>query len=260
MTDEEVAARYDFACALAEEAGAVARHYFRAPERLHIAEKGPRDIVTAADLAVDALIRRRIAETFPGDAILTEEAGGVVTDRLWIVDPIDGTQNFAHGVAHFAVSIAFRADGETLCGAVIDPAAGELFSAKRGGGAFCDGRRLKVSGATRPEDAVIDAGYSHRLPMDDYLGLLGRIVRAGFDFSQMGSAALGLAHVACGRIDGYCELHLWSWDVLAGLLLVEEAGGRVNDFAANDGLRRGNPVVACAPGIAASLREAAGID
>jgi len=155
------------------------------------------------------------------------------------------------------VSIAFRADGRTLCGAIIDPAAGELFSARRGAGAFRDGRPIKVRDTLRPEDSVIDAGNSHRAPMDDYL--VGRLVHAGYDFVQAGSAALGLAQVACGRIEGYCELHLWSWDVLAGLLLVEEASGRTSDFAANDGMRLGNRVLACAPGIARSLVAVTGI-
>lgn len=254
MTDEEIALRFDLAQILARAAGEIALAYFRQPMALNIKEKGLHDLVTEADLAIDRYLTNALAQAFPADGIITEESGGSLAERLWVIDPLDGTQNFSRGIAHFAISIAFYQAGTTELGVVYNPVADEMFTARRGFGAYCNGEPIIVRPPALPRDAVIDAGYSSKRPVGDYLTLLLRLTSASYGFLQNGSAAIGLAHVACGRIDGYCELFLNSWDVLAGALIIEEAGGWVSDFTAEDGLLHGNAILACTPSLRASLQ------
>lgn len=256
MGDAELSGRYDFAIALAQQAGAVAMRHFRRAVDLGIIEKGPQDLVTAADHEIDAHIRNTIQSRFPGDSILTEESGGDISARVWVVDPIDGTGNFARGIAGFAISIAFCLNGYTQIGVVFDPVAQELFVARRGHGAFCNSERMHVSTTATMSRAAIEAGYSRRTSSTEYLTLLARLLDAGCECVQFGSAARGLAQVAAGRIDGYVEAHLFAWDVLAGLLLVEEAGGYADAFPFEDNWQNGLPVLACTQGLARLLGEA----
>lgn len=260
MDSEEIARRHEFVQHLARDAGAIARRYFRSGGALRVAEKGVHDLVTQADLEIDSFLIERLKSAFPDDGVLTEESGGTAARHLWVIDPIDGTQNFARGIAHFAISIAFHVDGRTEIGVIYDPVADEMFAVRRGSGAFLNGEQLRVRRATGPHDAIVDAGYSLKKPVADYVQLVGRLVGEGYGFVQGGSAAIGLAQVACGRTDAYCELFLNSWDVLAGLLLVEEAGGWVNDFTANGGLEHGNAVLACSPALTTSLRSLVSMD
>ncbi|HTN98556.1 MAG TPA: inositol monophosphatase family protein [Nordella sp.] len=248
MKATELAARLDLAVELAREGGRCARTFFRG-DRLDTRFKGRGDPVTAADLAVDELIQTGIRRFFPDDGILSEETGGTVAEILWVIDPIDGTQNFSRGIARFAVSIAVCAAGRPLCGVVYDPVADELFSAHRHGGAFLNGAKIDASSTRAPEGALIEAGYSTKFGWEPYHEMTGRLHAAGFGVRQAGSAALGLAEVAAGRIDGYCEAHLESWDVAAAGLIVAEAGGGVSDFFAGDGLTAGGPIIAAARGI-----------
>jgi myo-inositol-1(or 4)-monophosphatase len=254
MPQDELAQRYDFAQTLARGAGEIATAYFRQPARLGIREKGLHDLVTMADLQIDRFLTDAIRLAFPADGIVTEESGGDWADRVWVIDPLDGTQNFARGLGHFAISIAFHQAGRTEIGVVYNPVSNEMFAARRGFGAFCNGEPITVRPPASPRDAVIDAGYSSKRPVADYLTLLVRLTGASFGFLQNGSAAMGLAHVASGRIDGFCELLLYSWDILAGALLVEEAGGWVSDFAADGGLLHGNAILACTPSLRSSLQ------
>lgn len=247
MTKDEISLRHQFAQDIAHEAGSIARRYFRSGDALSITEKGMHDLVTQADLEIDRFLIDKISQTFPEDGILTEESGGVSAQNLWVIDPIDGTQNFARGISHFAISIAFHANGKTESGVVYNPISDEMFAAQRGLGAFCNGTPITVRKTKGPHDAVVDAGYSLKKPVADYIDLISRLVGHEYAFIQNGSAAIGLAHVASGRIDGYCELFLNSWDVLAGILLIEEAGGWVSDFTAHDGLLNGNAILACTP-------------
>jgi myo-inositol-1(or 4)-monophosphatase len=258
LSEADLAERFEFARTLTQEAGVVAMHHFRSGRDLGIVEKGAQDLVTIADHQVDALIRQAIANRFPGDGILTEESGGTVAPHLWVIDPIDGTGNFARGIANFAISIAFCVNGISQIGIVLDPAANELFSARRGHGAFCNGVRINVSTTNEIGRAAIDAGYSRRTPLPDYVSLIARILDAGGDFVQFGSAALGLAQVASGRTDGYVEAHLYAWDVLAGLLLVEEAGGYHDGFSLDGSGQTGMPVMACTPGLRQQLQKIVG--
>lgn len=230
LTKTALDARADFAHALAREAGKIALRYFRAGGETGTTLKGPQDYLTLADTEVDALIRRSIETAFPEDAVLTEETGGTYGAQIWVIDPIDGTANFARGIACFAISIAFCVDGIAEIGLVYDPVADELFSARRGGGALCNGQPITVSANASPGTAALDIGYSRRKPTADYAALVARLLEDGYDAMQFGSAARGLAYVAAGRVDGFYEAHLYGWDVLAGLLLVSEAGGAASAF------------------------------
>jgi myo-inositol-1(or 4)-monophosphatase len=250
MTASDLADRLSVVCAVAREAGAVARDYFaRAPQSRARTFKGPQDYVLESDAEVERLIRERLITAFPRDSFFGEEGGGDFGSDVWVVDPIDGTANFARGIPHFCISIAFVRDLRTEIGVIYQPVTDELYVARRGGGATLNGRPMAVSGLTDVKHALIEAGWSARLPHEPYVALLDRLYRAGAQVMRTGSGALGLAYVADGRTEGYCELHINSWDALAGLLLIEEAGGFVNDFLAGDGLRGGNPVLGCTPAL-----------
>lgn len=252
--------RFDAACAVAREASALALEAFRnravSPP---LAFKGPQDYVTETDKAVEALIRDRLLAAFPGDGFIGEENGGEEAESVWVVDPIDGTANFARGIPHFCVSIGFLREGRPELGVICQPVTGELYAARRGAGATRDGRPIRVSGRGEIAQAMVEAGWSNRRPPSDYVALVSRLLEAGCQVRRGGSGALGLAYVADGRIEAYCELHINAWDVLAGLVLIAEAGGWTNDFLAGGGLRRGNPVLGCTPELAPVLRPLVGL-
>jgi myo-inositol-1(or 4)-monophosphatase len=161
-----------------------------------------------------------------------------------VVDPIDGTQPFLSGLANWCVSIAFITGNTKQIGLVYDPIADELFSARHGHGARMNDRLIQVSKAASLGDGIVSVGYSLRTNPDAVLGIFDRLLHQGGMYARNGSGALSLCYVACGRFIGYVEAHINSWDCLAALLLIEEAGGQVNDFLAGDGLTDGNPVIA----------------
>ncbi len=249
MNDSEIAARLDFARLLGGECAALARGYFARIGEIAVSRKGLQDVLTEADGAIERHMRTRIGATFPGDHVLGEEEGGSAVPSLWVVDPIDGTANFARGLPHYCVSIAYVADGITQIGVIDEPAMKSQYCARRGGGAFRDDAPIKVSAIADPKMAMADIGYSRRRPIADYVACAQRFLDAGFDVRQAGSAALGLAQVADGRIDLYYESHLYPWDVLAGELLVTEAGGATSGFLTPESLAQGGPVLACAQGL-----------
>lgn len=249
MTPAEIAARAAFAKDLAREAGALARRYFHRELAYTVETKSAQDFVSAADREVEALIRRELARAFPGDAMVGEEDGGATGDRVWFVDPIDGTLNFVHGVRYWCVSIAFVAGGTRRIGAIYDPSLDELFWAVKGEGAWCGKARIAVSGCARLDRALVVAGYVHRHPLERSLELRRALLSAGAAVKDMGAGALMLAHVAAGRYDAFVEPHMHPWDALAGLLLVEEAGGRVLRYPGPQGFGGGGAVVASTPGL-----------
>ncbi len=251
--------RFLAACAVAREAGDLMRRYVENPATLATEFKGPQDYVTAADGEVERLIVRRLGEAFPDDSFFGEEGGGSFGPETWVIDPIDGTANFARGIPHFCVSIAFMREGQVAVGVILNPMAGDLYAARVGCGATLNGVPIRASATADLSLSQIELGWSTRRPLADYLALVDRVVSAGASFRRAGSGALGMAYVADGRADGYCELHINSWDVLAGILLVQEAGGWTNDFLAADGLVRGNPVLAAAPGVKDALIATTGI-
>jgi myo-inositol-1(or 4)-monophosphatase len=255
VTPEQIGARTEFGKRLAREAGTLALRYFRREIAFTAAVKGPQDFVSAADHAVEALIRSRLADAFPDDTMLGEEAGGGLSARAWLVDPIDGTINFVHGLHYWCVSIAFLVDGERRIGIIYHPSQDELFWGTRGGGAFCNDAPMRVSSCGALDSAMICAGFVPRHSLEAYLGLLRQLHGAGAAVKDMGAGALMLAHVAAGRFDGYLEPHMHPWDALAGLLLVEAAGGCTQAYPGAAGLTAGGSVVASAPGLFDALRR-----
>ena len=235
-------------------AGELMRAAFDAPHRPAYSLKGQQDYLTVTDGAVEQFVRDEIARRFPGDAVLGEEAGGLVDGpRLWIVDPIDGTANFARQIPHFCISLGLMVNGQLQAGAIYEPMHDELYIAQQGEGAWLNGERMLVSTVAQLSASTVEIGWSSRLPVQTYLDLAGKAAHAGCSVRRAGSGALGLAYVAAGRCEGYAEAHINAWDVAAGLLLVTEAGGKVNDFWAADGLNVGNEVLATNQALASEL-------
>lgn len=254
MSKRGLEKRFLAAGAVAREAGDLARRHFETHDlRNGYKLKGPQDYWTAADGEVEKLIISRLSEAFPDDTFFGEEGGGTFSPEVWVIDPIDGTVNFARGIPHFCVSIAFLREGRMTIGAIFAPITGELFMARSGHGATCSGRKMRVSDIADTQYATVEVGWSSRRTMKEYLALADQVAATGAGISRAGSGALGLAYVADGRTDAYCELHINSWDCLAGLLLVQEAGGWTNDFLANDGLIHGNPILATTPALKEAL-------
>jgi myo-inositol-1(or 4)-monophosphatase len=200
-----------------------------------VSYKGAIDLVTEADHAAEQAIVAVLRARYPDHDILAEEGdyGRRGSDQRWIVDPLDGTTNFAHGFPWFSVSIALEVGGELKLGAVFNPHNGELFVAERGEGATLNGRPLQVSSTAELDRALLATGfaYDHRTSQDNNYAHFERFQRAAQAVRRAGVASLDLACVAAGRFDGFWELKLKPWDVAAGVLLVEEAGGRVSDYA-----------------------------
>ena len=259
MPSSDIERRLNAACDIGREAGALARRLFlgRAPGTFEL--KGHQDYLTEADGEVEHLIKQRIVAAFPTDSVLGEESGGDIGERMWVIDAIDGTANFARGIPHFCVSIGYVEAGRKTIGVIINPMADELYAASLGGGATLNGVAMKVSTIDDIRRSTVELGWSYRRPITDYVSMVGRVTATGAGFLRCGSGALALAAVAAGRIDGYAELHINAWDVMAALLMVEEAGGWTNDFLANDGMAKGNPVLACTPALRAALIAATGI-
>ena len=218
-----------------------------------IAFKGaPTNLVTEMDAHAEALILGRVREAYPDDAILSEEAGAAQgrSGRRWIIDPLDGTTNYAHGLPLFGVSIALEAEGRVVVGVVYDPVHRELFVAERGAGAFVNERKLAVSRVATLDESLLATGFPYNIRETDDNNLreyAAFSVRAQ-GARRLGSAVLYLAWVAAGRFDGYWELRTGPWDAAAGSLLVEEAGGRVTDIDGTP-LTIDNPRVLASNGI-----------
>lgn len=213
--------------------GEVLRGHFGG--KLEITYKGDVDLVTQADTESEETIVTLLGARLPEVGILAEERGqspGSQT-RRFIVDPLDGTTNFAHGYPHFAVSIAYEQEGEIAAGVVYDPLRGELFAAEKGEGAFLNGKQLRVSDARRLDKALLVTGFPYDLKddIDATLRFFNRFMSEARAIRRDGSAALDLAYVAAGRFDGFWEEKLGAWDTAAGALLVSEAGGRVSDLS-----------------------------
>jgi myo-inositol-1(or 4)-monophosphatase len=260
LTPAEIAARYHAMAGIARAAGDLQRRFFADRGSIGTSFKGPQDYLTVADGAVEKLVMGALQAAFPADGVLGEETGGSHDPAaLWVIDPIDGTANFANGIGHFCISIAFVAEGREELGAIYDPVRDEMFLARRGHGATCNGRTMKVTTISDPARAQVELGWSGRRPVESYTAIVTRAVKAGASFRRAGSGALGIAYVADGRSDGYVELHINSWDCLAGLLMVREAGGRTNDFLGQGGLTEGAAVLAAGPGFYDALGTIAGI-
>ncbi len=246
-------ARLGLARELLREAGARARRMAGRRAELAVARKGPQDFVTALDREIEALVRGELARAFPDDAFLGEEEGGRAAGRAWILDPIDGTANFLRGIPYWSITLALVEAGRPVAGWVYDPLHDELFEARAGEGAFRDGTPIRTSAATVPGEACIGLSHTFRVPKTAYLALLEGLLDAGFDHRRPGSAALALAYVADGRLEGTVFLSANVWDVLGGMLLVREAGGVTTPFDAFGPEPAPAPVFAAAPAIAPVL-------
>jgi myo-inositol-1(or 4)-monophosphatase len=205
-------------------------------EQLQVSVKGPGEFVTAADLKAEKVLRAELAKARPSYGFLMEESGAEAgTDRhhRWIVDPLDGTTNFLHGIPHFSISIALERDGEIIAGLIYEPVRDEMFWGEKGGGGFLNDRRLRVSARRQLGEALIGTGipFVGRGDHGAYLATLGAVMAATSGVRRLGVASLDLAYVAAGRLDGFWEFGLSPWDIAAGVILVREAGGYVTDLA-----------------------------
>jgi myo-inositol-1(or 4)-monophosphatase len=221
----------------AREAGRVITRNFNRVDRLTIADKGRNDFVTEVDRNAEAAIIEVLREKYPHHAILAEESGAQKGNEFeWVIDPLDGTTNFLHGVPQFAVSIALKVKGRLEIGVVYDPISEEMFTASRGEGALLNDRKIRVSNRKSLDGALLGTGLPYRdfRFVDNYLGMLKDLLQDTAGIRRPGSAALDFAYTACGRTDGFWELGLQEWDFAAGALLVREAGGMVTDIAGGE--------------------------
>ncbi len=271
MDQTELSRRLAVTERIARAAGTLARSWFDRRDRLLIETKGPQNLVSEADRAVEVLIRERLAAAFPGERVIGEEGGDDGTENggeggaeggaggpIWIVDPIDGTQCFLSGIPSWCVSIGMVGEtGGMGLGVIHDPVMGETFTGGPTLGAFCNGRPMRVHEASGFGDGMVEVGVSLRRPVDETLAVLERLLRAGGIYHRCGSGALSLAYVAAGRYIGYYEDHMNTWDSCAGVALIEGAGGWCSDILAGDGLTRGARVIASGQTLAPAMRALA---
>jgi myo-inositol-1(or 4)-monophosphatase len=218
-------------------------------EQLQVSVKGPSDFVSTADLRAERTLKAELMRARPGYGLLMEESGtteGNDPHHRWIVDPLDGTTNFLHGIPHFSISIGLERDGEVIAGIIYEPTRDEMFWAEKGIGAYLNDRRLRVSARRQLGEALIGTGFPFRgrPKHPGYTQTLVRVMEATAGVRRLGSAALDLAYVAAGRYDGFWEFDLSPWDIAAGLLLVREAGGFVSDLAGGQTMMTGGDVLA----------------
>lgn len=253
-----MAERHEFGVRLISEAAALALDFYRRLGSLTIKSKGTQDVVSEADVEVERLIRSRIKDRFPEDAFFGEESGlGEVEGarHIWVVDPIDGTQPFLSELSSWCVSIGLALDGSLEMGFLAAPARDETFIGWRGHGATLNGRPISVSDSTSLDDGLLSIGMSPRIGADEILPMFDQLLRQGVVYYREGSGALSLAYVAAGRLIGYLEPHLNSWDGAAGVAIVEAAGGQVNDWFRLDTLLTGAPIAAAPAALYPALAD-----
>ncbi|HZQ70848.1 MAG TPA: inositol monophosphatase family protein [Terriglobales bacterium] len=217
---------------VAREAGALIMEYFQ--QRVKVEYKGDVDLVTVADRKSEALILERIRSRWPSHDVLGEEGARIETgsEYKWYIDPLDGTTNFAHGFPVFCISMALEYKGKRIAGIVYDPTRPEMFAAEQGSGAYLNGQRIQVSRVSGLSESLVATGFpSHKRHKNPNIFFYHQITLRTHGVRRAGSAALDLASVAAGRFEAYWEFNLNPWDTAAGVLLVEEAGGRVSDFS-----------------------------
>ncbi len=221
-----------FAVQIAREAGTLLKERFGRGHKIR--HKGAIDLVTEADRLSEDVLKSRIRDAFPDHGILAEESDEIETrsEYRWIVDPLDGTTNYAHGFPFFCISIALEKNGGTILGVVFDPISNEIFTAERGGGAFLNGERLSVSEVASVSDSIFATGFPYdiRENRDNNLNYFAAMATRAQAIRRCGSAALDLAYTAAGRFDGFWELRLKPWDTAAAALMVLEAGGAVSEI------------------------------
>ena len=205
-------------------------------EKLQVSLKGPGDFVTASDKKVEKILITELQKARPTYSVLSEEVGEINNDKSfkWVIDPIDGTSNFLHGIPHFAISVGLEHNGEIICGIIYDPIKDEMFFAEKGNGSYLNNKRIRVSSRKKLEDCMIFTGgprpnaKDKNLSLNEYKNFSSKVF---VPIRKMGSAALDMAYVAAGRCDGYWQRDLSYWDIAAGIIIVKEAGGFITDFA-----------------------------
>ncbi len=208
-------------------------------ENLQVSLKGPGDFVTASDKKVEKILIEELQKARPKFSILSEEIGEIKNDEefKWIIDPIDGTANFLHGIPHFAISIGLEHKGEIICGIIYDPIKDEMFVAEKGNGSYLNNQRMRVSGRSKLKDCIIFTGGPKRdskdkdIVLKEYNNFSSEVL---IPIRKLGSASLDMAYVAAGRCDGFWQRNLSYWDIAAGIILVKEAGGFITDFKGNN--------------------------
>lgn len=222
-------------------------------DRVNLFTKGDNDCVTDIDSAAEQAIIDILLDAYPSHHILAEESGetGSESDYVWIIDPLDGTRNFIHGIPHFCISIALQHRGKIVLGVVYDPVRQELFTAEKGGGARLNDKRIRVSERHELKKALLGTGFPYRADqsLSLYLSILENILPATAGLRRAGAAALDLAYVAAGRFDGFWELGLKPWDLAAGILLIREAGGLISDLQGGESYFQTGDIVAGNPKI-----------
>ena len=209
-------------------------------EKLQVSIKGPGDFVTASDIKTEKILIEELGKARPNYSILSEEVGEIKNDEefKWIIDPIDGTSNFLHGIPHFAISIGLEQNNEIICGIVFDPIKDETFVAEKGNGSYLNNQRIRVSSRSKLKNCIIFTGgprsesKNKDLAMEEYKKFSSKVL---IPIRKMGSASLDIAYVAAGRCDGFWQSNLNYWDIAAGIILVKEAGGFVTDFKGENG-------------------------
>lgn len=250
-------AALNIAIEAARKAGDIIHRYLPKMGRIAVSKKTRNDYVTEVDRACEYAIVSHIRKLHPDHAILAEEGGADgESDELWIIDPLDGTSNFLHGIPHYAISIAHQVRGKLVAAVIYDPIKEELFTAARGRGAYLNDQRIRVTPRTGLNGAIMATAlpFRRRRHLQQSLDTLADVFTEVEDIRRAGSAALDLAYVAAGRLDGYWEIGLDRWDIAAGILLVREAGGVVTDFSGNDKLERGGNIIAAPYKVMAALQ------
>ncbi|HVV97335.1 MAG TPA: inositol monophosphatase family protein [Rhodanobacteraceae bacterium] len=225
----------------ARAAGQIILRHMNRLEGLAVVEKQQLDFASEVDRLAEAEIIRELKRAYPAHAILAEESGAAGKSKsksTWVIDPLDGTHNYLRGFPHFSVSIALLEHGDPIVGVVLDPLRSELFTASKGDGAFLNDRRMRVGKREGLAGALLATGFPfrQRAHLDAQIGMTRALLAEAEDIRRTGSAALDIAYVAAGRIDGFYEIGLKPWDMAAGVLLVREAGGRYCDFAGREGI------------------------
>jgi len=242
----------------AQAAASIMRRQLQRVDAIPVERKARHDYVSEVDRACEAEIVREIRRFYPDHAFLCEESGpSGDSESVWIIDPLDGTSNFLHGIPHFAVSIAYQLKGRVEHAVVYDPMRDELFTASRGSGASLNQRRIRVSGRKGLEGAVLATAFPFRQPrlLPRYSRVFQAVLTNIEDFRRAGTASLDLAWTAAGRLDGYFEIGLNAWDVAAGTLIVREAGGVVMDFDGNDAVEEAGSIIAAPYKVMTPLRR-----
>ena len=236
----------------AYKAGNILIKDFREVENLQVSKKGIGDFVTSADLSSEKAIIKILQKGYPKIEIMSEETNSETNlnehEKIWIIDPLDGTLNFLHGLPHFAISMALMVNEEIISGIIYDPIKDELFWAEKGIGAFLNGKRIRVSARSQLKDSLVSTGIpwkgmesSHK----NYLKILENIMKSSSGIRRYGAAALDLAYVAAGRYDAFWEFNLKTWDIAAGALIVKEAGGYVGNINKNENYLYTGNIYAC---------------